>query len=133
MYKILIGIPVMEAPESTTLNTKGYFEDYELKEGFTPPWDDFDLIYENGLYYFEFETLLSWDSDDGARNWIVHCLDMMTDYMQRHGYDTTKELDLYEVFTAGANVKSTFTSIEEAYAFLKFTVNGFHGKGMERS
>ena len=38
---------------------------------------------------------------------------------------------MYDVFTEGVNVRSNFKSIEDAYAFLKFAVHGFHGDGIE--
>ena len=45
--------------------------------------------------------------------------------MEQNNYDTSKELDVYEVFTEGININTHFQSIEDAYAAFKMLVNGF--------
>lgn len=37
---------------------------------------------------------------------------------------------MYEVFTIGININTDFKTIEEAYAYMKFVVNGFNGKAL---
>jgi hypothetical protein len=45
--------------------------------------------------------------------------------MIKNNYDTTKEFELFEVFTNGININTHFDSIEECYAAFKMFVNGF--------
>lgn len=133
MYKIVVGIPnsIAKMSMDKSLLKNGVITDYEVKDD-EDIWCDFELAYDpyTNSYTFGFETMLGFEEKDGARNWIVHCLSVLTDYMHEHGYDTSKELDLYQVFTAGVNVDTTFFSIEEAYAWLKLMVFGFHGQGL---
>lgn len=129
MYKILIGIPAMF---NNMTSPDGYLRDY-IVENDEDMWCDFELDYypEGNYYKFEFETMLGFDSEDGARKWIEKCLEVLTVYMEEKGYDTSKELNLWGVFTEGVDVTTKFKTIEEAYAWLKMMVYGFHGKGFE--
>lgn len=130
MYKILFGIPAMFIPKCA--NEKGYIEDYEVPDD-ADIWCDFELDYnlEEDSYSFSFETMLGFEEKNGCKDWIAHCLSLLNDYMNRHNYGTSKELDLYTVFTEGVNVNTHFETIEDAYAWLKLIVNGFNGKGLE--
>lgn len=137
-YKILFGIPAMFAPKCVPLTEKGYVEDYEVEDyEINNPefdiWFDFSLEYDykEDYYYLTFETFLCFNEKDDCRAWIEHFLDELTDYMERHGYDTSKELNMFEVFTEGANVLDHFKTVEDAYAALKLAVHGFHGIGLE--
>lgn len=127
MYKILVGIPAIYIPREY-LNDKGIIVDKEVDEE-SDLWTDFELAYHNNSYIFLFETMLGFEKDEDCKKWIRRCLDITTDYMNTHGYDTTKELDIYEVFTEGYNVNTEFKDIETAYAWLKFAANGFNGSG----
>lgn len=130
MYKILFGIPA--APFERFCNTEnGCIEDYEVAED-NDPWCDFSLEYnmKENYYYYSFETMLGFGTKDGCRDWIITCLAKLTSYMEKHGCDTTKELNMYEVFTAGVNVNTHFETIEDAYAWLKMIVFGFHGNAL---
>ena len=128
MYKMLVGIPAMMIPNYA--NEKGLIIDKEFEES-ADPWCDFEFDYDmdEKKYYFVFETLLGFDNDSGCRDWIIDCMTLVTEYMISHNYDITKELSMYDVFTAGVNVNTKFDTIEDAYAFLKFVVFGFHGNG----
>lgn len=132
-YKILIGIPAdMPMPEKVkhAINEDGVIYDYECGDEDFDIWCDFELIQDERGYYFEFETMLGFDGEDGCRNWIMHCLSTLTHYMNDHGYNTNKELGMYTVFTEGVNVKTNFETIEDAYAWMKLIVDGFHGNGL---
>lgn len=134
MYKILVGIPAMFPPKEL-VNDKGLIIDKEIDddaEEWCDVWCDFELSYypDKKYYQFGFETMLGFNEKDGARNWIIKCLNVLTDYMNEHGYDTSKELDMHEVFTYGYSVNTEFEDIETAYAWLKSMVFGFHGKGL---
>lgn len=92
-------------------------------------WNDFELIQdENGQYYISVETALGFAKEDGCVEYMHYLLNTLTDWMTKHNYDITKELDMYEVFTRGTNINSTFDSIEECYAMFKLLVRGFNGK-----
>lgn len=134
MYKVIYGIPAMFLPklDKIKLNKRGNVIDTEFEDD-EDPWFDFELDYipSEDYYMLGFETFLSFDDPAGARKWITYCLSCLTVYMEEHGYDTSKELSLYDVFTEGMNVNTHFKSIEEAYAFLKIMVYGFNGKGLE--
>lgn len=130
MYKILVGIPAMFPPKEL-VNGDGLIVDMEVEDD-EDVWCDFELCYypNSDCYQFDFETMLGFKEEDGARKWIVHCLSILSDYMRDHNYDTTKELDMYEVFTEGYNVSTEFKNIETAYAWLKMMVFGFRGDGL---
>lgn len=131
MYKILLGIPAMFLPKEL-VNEKGLIVDYELKnEDDDGIWCDFEVYQDEEGYHLDFETMLGFEGKDGCRNWIIECLSIMTDYMDSHNLDKTRELNMYEVFTQGINIKTTFDCIEDVYAFMKLMVFGFHGNGLE--
>lgn len=129
MYKMLVGIPAIFIPSYA--NEKGLIIDQEIDESIDP-WCDFEFDYDmdEKKYFFVFETFLGFDSNLGCRNWIVKCLSEVTDYMVAHNYDISKELSMHDVFSDGINVNTKFDTIEDAYAFLKFAVLGFHGDGL---
>ena len=122
-YKIICGIHGMDHEIITDRVVHG---DEEV-------WCDFELVYYPHLRYykFNFETLWLCGFDEyEVANWIHHCLDVLTDYMDEHLYDTSVELNMWQVFTEGVDVDYRFKKIEEAYAWLKMMVYGFKGKGM---
>ena len=133
MSKILLGIPaIFVRPEMIkNINAKGLVIDFEV-EDVLDYWFDFSVEYnkKDNYYFLSFETMLGFENAQKCRDWIKHCLDRFTEYMNEKGYSTDKELTLYDVFTTGINVNSHFETIEDAYAFMKFAVNGFHGKGL---
>lgn len=93
-------------------------------------WNDFELCYEEGQYFFSVETMLGFKEENGAKRWMEYCLECLTKWMHKHCYATNRELNLYEVFTDGKNINDRFNSIEDAYAAMKFWVRGFDGVGM---
>lgn len=128
MYKILIGIPAMFPPKDL-VNEKGLIVNKEVDEEWGI-WCDFEVTQSENYYELGFETMLGFKTEDGCRSWIQYCLDVFTEYMEEHGYDTSKELGMYEAFTTGYNVNTKFKSIEETYAWLKMIVYGFHGQAL---
>lgn len=133
MIKVLLGIPAMFMnPEmSKNVDADGIVKDFEVTED-ADYWFDFSVEYniKQNYYYLSFETMLGFENAKKCREWIKYCLDKFTEYMNEKGYSTDKELSLYDVFTTGVNVNSHFETIEDAYAFMKFAVNGFHGEGL---
>ena len=89
--------------------------------------NDFDVTYlkDKNKYILGVETMLFFDNDHGKYEYVKWTLDKFTEFMEQNGYDTTKEFELYEVFTNGININSEFDSIEECYAAFKMFVNGF--------
>lgn len=88
----------------------------------------FDIWYnkKNGLYYMDFETCLMFEDEaKGEKNYIKCLFNTTTNWMVENGYNTSKETDLYEIFTDGVNVNSGFATIEDLYAYFKFLVRGF--------
>ncbi len=120
MYKILVGIP---AASRELIIDKEFEDDVD-------PWCDFEVVYYEGRYHMEFETLLGFETPDGCRNWILECYNVFTDYMNSHGLDRTRELDMWSVFTNGVDVNTQFKELEDLYAFMKLLVLGFHGDGI---
>lgn len=124
LYKIIYAIPATSEPD---IIDKDVAEDE-----WAYMMNDFEVVYDykTHKYTVDFETMLCFGTDDGARNWIGHCVYKMTDYMVTHNLSVLRELNLYEVFTQGINVNTEFDSLEDVYAFLKFVVFGFHGQGL---
>lgn len=132
MYKILIGILAMFPPKEL-LNEDGLIIDKESnQEDYDNLWCDFEVVYnsDKNVYNIGFETMIHFDEEDGCKNWLKTCLDVFTDYMISHNYNTEQELNMYEVLTQGINVNTNFKNIETVYAYMKFVVNGFNGKAM---
>jgi hypothetical protein len=131
MSKILLAEVFVTPEMRKNINTKGLVIDFEVKD-VLDDWFDFSVEYnkKDNYYSLSFETILGFENAQKCRDWIIYCLDRFTEYMNEKGYSTDKELDLYEVFTEGINVNSHFETIEDAYAFMKFAVNGFHGEGL---
>lgn len=88
---------------------------------------DFAIIHEDGKYYMEFETLISWDNPDGCRKYLEWILESVNAWMNKHNKKTTTVLSLYDLFTTGYNVNSRFDELETLYATLKVLINGFEG------
>lgn len=89
--------------------------------------NDFDITYlkDENKYVIGVETALFFDDENGEYNYTRFLLDKFTDFMEQNGYDTTREFELYEVFTDGININTHFNSIEDCYAAFKMLVNGF--------
>jgi len=131
MKRVLIGVTnclVLIGNKDTNIVEDTDFDDEE----FDSMWFDYCLYYDNAkkCYNFEFETFFGWDSPDGAVDWVKYLLDITEDYCERNNIDTTRLLNLYEVFTLGYNANIDFCSAEDAVAWLKFAVDGFQGLGL---
>lgn len=132
MRKICIGVPAMMIPEEL-VNEKGIIIDKEFEnDEDLDIWCDFSLEYDSKdeTYQLSFETMLGFSEENGCVNWIKCCFDIFTEYMIEHKLDTSVVLNMYDVFTEGINVRTHFKSIEDAYAFMKFCVEGFAGNGL---
>ena len=93
--------------------------------------NDIDIIYntESKMYIFDIETVYEFtNGQEGERKYIKRLFDELTKWMKSEGYDTTQELNLYDVFTRGLNINSEFESLEQLYATFKFLVKGFCGE-----
>lgn len=94
--------------------------------------DDFEVIKykDTGKYQMFVETMLGFDSNEALHKYVRSILDTFTTWMIENGYDTSKRLNMYQVFTTGLNINSEFDSLEELYATLHLLVNGFSGSGL---
>ena len=94
--------------------------------------EDFEIIRykDSGKYKMFIETMIGFDSDEGLQKYVNDLLDTFTKWMINNGHDTSKRLDMNQVFSEGLNVKSEFESLEELYATLHFLFNGFSGSGL---
>ncbi|MDD4644066.1 MAG: hypothetical protein PHW90_03485 [Bacilli bacterium] len=70
--------------------------------------------------YYEFTN-----GKDGEKSYIKHLFDRLTEWMIAQGYSINKEVDIYDVFTAGNNINTEYESIEDLYSNFKFLVEGF--------
>lgn len=120
MYKIVVGIPAYGAE---TIIDKELEDNEDI-------WCDFSVEHSDNGYYLSFETMLGFEKPNGCRDWILHCLAVFTEYMINHGFDITRELDMYEVFTRGVGADTHYDEIEDLYALMKLLVLGFHGDGL---
>lgn len=92
--------------------------------------NDIDILYnkENKVYLLGIETIYQFTNEqEGEKIYIQHLFDKLTEWINNNGYDTNRELDIYDVFTRGLNINSEFESIEELYATFKWLVRGFCG------
>lgn len=89
--------------------------------------NDFDVTYlkDENKYVIGVETALFFDDENGKYNYLRFLLDRFTEFMEENGYDTTREFELYEVFTNGININTHFDNMEDCYAAFKMFVNGF--------
>jgi len=119
MVTILFGIPVMS---NDPIENKPH-GDY---------WCDFELDYddETNEYYYSVETMLGFETDTGCREWMLTCFSELTKWMEHKGFDTEKEIDMYTAFSKGIDINTRFKTVEDAYAFMKFAIFGFHGRGI---
>lgn len=103
-----------------------------VENGNYDDWYDFELNFDKRFnkYSMDFETMLGFDSPDGAKKYVNNIFDIFTNWMIQKGYDISTELNLYEVFTNGININDRFDSVSDAYAAFKFAVRGFNGMGM---
>lgn len=127
MKKVLFAISPL------TLSNGDFVCDIELtNEEFDSASYDFAFVFDTDAknYFFEFETFLGFHNDSGAMKWVKFCTENLREYLDKNGYDTTMELDLYQVFTEGVNAKTTFATAAEAFAFMKFATYGFSGSGV---
>jgi len=90
--------------------------------------NDLEVTYmkKESKYMLGVETMLFFDDGrQGERNYLQFLLDRFTEFMIENNYDTSRELELYQVFTEGININSEFESLEDAYAAFKFFVRGY--------
>lgn len=89
--------------------------------------NDLDVTYykDENKYVLGVETLLGFSDQHGKYDYVRYLLDEFTKFMNKNGYDTSRELALHEVFTFGFNINTHYDSIEECYAAFKMLVNGF--------
>lgn len=140
MHKIVFGIPILWKDKHFKENKSAekdelspFIDDLTINpEQDEIPWCDFALEYdfEKNYYYFSVETAVGFDTETGSIDTIRFYFDCFTKFMEKNHLDTSKELDMYEVFTEGININTHFNSEEDAYAFMKFAVRGFRGKGL---
>lgn len=91
--------------------------------------NDFDIIYnkETQKYFMGVETVYQFREKDGEKIYIKNLLDKFTEWMIKSGYNISKKLNIYEVFTAGYNINTEFDNLEDLYATFKFCVDAFIG------
>ena len=89
--------------------------------------NDIDVTYlkDENKYVLGVETMIFFDKKEYEYDYMKTLLDKFTEFMIENNYDTTKEFELFEVFTNGININTHFDSIEECYAAFKMFVNGF--------
>lgn len=90
--------------------------------------NDIDIIYnkKNRAYTLSIETIYKFTNGKaGEKVYIKNLFNKLTEWMERKGYDTAQELQLYEIFTQGKNINSDFETLEELYAIFKCLVFGF--------
>lgn len=90
--------------------------------------NDIDITYnkKDKYYCMGIETIYMFkNGSQGERNYISVMFDKLTSWMISKGYDTTREVGIYEVFTKGNNINTHYESLEDLYANFKFLVNGF--------
>ncbi len=90
--------------------------------------NDIDILYdkESKTYSLGIETIYGFGNErEKEKKYITKLFNELTKWMSSKGYNITKELDIYDVFTAGLNINSEFESLEQLYATFKFMVKGF--------
>lgn len=90
--------------------------------------NDFDIIYDKKEKKFSMsiETIYMFDNGkEGEKEYIKDIFNTFTQWMISKGYDTTKEVRIYDIFTSGNNINTDFDTLEELYANFKCFVNGF--------
>ena len=99
-----------------------------VKEANNHTMNDFDIVYnkEKQVYLMSVETIYMFkNGSDDEKKYIKSILDQFTEWMKSKGYDTTKELGLWDVFTDEKNIKTEFENIEDLYSCFRFLVAGF--------
>jgi hypothetical protein len=76
-------------------------------------------------YILNIGTNIKYDNKSGEKKYIKFLFDKLTEWMFLQGYNTDKELHMYDVFTKGYNAHTEFDSIEDLYSTFKILVNGF--------
>lgn len=90
--------------------------------------NDFDIVYnkKSKIYSMSVETIYMFKNGlDGEKKYIKSILDKFTEWMISKGYDTSKGLGLWDIFTDGKNIKTEFENIEELYSTFRFLVAGY--------
>lgn len=93
--------------------------------------NNIDIIYnkESKMYSISIETWYEFENDHNREaSYIQNLFDKLTEWMNINGYNTNRELDIYDVFTRGININSEFESLEELYTTFKWLVKGFCGE-----
>lgn len=107
------------------------YDDLSYSEANFYTMNDIDIIYdkESKMYSLSIETIYEFkNGQEGEKLYIQYLFDKLTNWMNSNGYDISKKLDIYDVFTRGLNINSEFESIEELYATFKWLVKGFCGE-----
>lgn len=88
--------------------------------------NDIDILYdkESKTYSLGIETIYEFGNEK-EKKYITKLFNELTKWMSSKGYNITKELDFYDVFTDGLNINSEFESLEQLYTTFKFMVKGF--------
>ena len=88
--------------------------------------NDFDITYHKDTndYTFGIETIYSFNTDDGEKEYLQNVLNAFTEWMKNSGYNVNRKFLLHDVFN-GNNIVAHFKSIEECYANFKMLVKGY--------
>lgn len=87
---------------------------------------DFYLTYSpvSNDYSMSLETIYGFDNQESVKSYLQSNLDQFTIWMEQNGYDTNKEVSLWQIFEHGDGMKSHYNTIAEAYAVFKLLTNG---------
>lgn len=99
----------------------------------TPPDNErylFEILQRNDSYWFTVETFIGFEDKNGCVDYMHRILKEVEEWMLKHNFNTSKELNIYEVFTEGLNAESKMKTIEDCYALIKFLIRGFAGQGV---
>ena len=90
--------------------------------------NNIDIIYnkKEKTYSISVETIYQFrNGKEEEKTYIKNLFNKLTEWMIHKGYDTTKEVNLSDVFAEGQNINTEFETIEDLYANFKYLVNGF--------
>lgn len=90
----------------------------------------FEIWKNEDGYKIIVDTLVGFNQSPEYSNYMASILKEVKSWMEKHNFDTQKELDIYQVFTLGINVNTPTKTIEECYALFKLLVRGFKGEGI---
>lgn len=89
--------------------------------------NDFEILQDKDTneYMLSVETVYAFTKDGGDKEYVQNILKQFRDWMKASEYPTDHKLDLWDIFTNGANIRTKFKTIPEAYAAFKFLVTGY--------